>query len=118
MTQPFQINVHKEVDKMEHSFTTFDPRSIPLSDIHDVINDSRLRDRTILIPSNYELPAINVDVLSKLDVRCTWEDGDYVGEQSSFSMVLVVSPVTLVENDDKKVYLVSDNSSSRCFLQR
>ena len=66
-------NVHKEVDgmKMEHSFTTFDLRSIPLSDIHDVIHDSRLWDRAILIPSNYELPAINVDVLSKLDVRCT-----------------------------------------------
>jgi len=107
-------NVYKEVDgmEMEHSSTALDLRSIPLSDIHDVIKDRKLRDRAISVPSNYEPPSFIVDALQQTDVKCTWEDGDYVREQKLTQYgVRSATWETLAENDDIKAYLGSDNSS-------
>jgi len=106
---------YKEVDgiEMEHSSAAFDLRCIPEDQVDVVIEKRHLRDQAVTIPSNYVPPEFVVNALQQTNVKCTWEDEDM--ERSRKLTQYGVGNEkwdAMVEGDDLKAYLASDNSSN------
>ncbi len=69
---------YKELDGMEmgHSSASLDLRSIPESEVGNVIKGREYRDKASVLPSNYTPPDFVVSALQQTDVKCTWDEGD------------------------------------------
>ena len=104
---------YREIDglEMEHSSSTFDVRSIPSNQMQDIIKRT-MRDEAIHIPSTYVPPEFVVSALQQTNVTCTWEDGN-TERSRKLTQYGVGNEMwdAMVEGDDLKAYLASDQSS-------
>ena len=105
---------YKEIDGMEmgHSSATIDLRSIPESDVSDVIKGRECRDKASVLPSNYVPPDFVVSALQQTAVKCTWEEGDKERDRL-LTQYGVGNDAwnAMSKGDDLKAYLASDDSS-------
>ena len=101
---------YKELDVMEmgHSSSTIDLRSIPESDVPDVIKGRKCRDKASVLPSNYDPPDFVVSALQQTAVKCTWEEGDKERDQL-LTQYGVGNEAwnAMAKGDDLKAYLAS-----------
>ncbi len=104
---------YKELDGMEmgHSSSNIDFRSIPESDVGDVIKGRECRDKAFLLPSNYNPPDFVVSALQQTAVKCTWEEGDRERERL-LTQYGVGNEAwrAMADGDDLKAYLASGKS--------
>jgi hypothetical protein len=104
---------YKELDGMEmgHSSSNIDFRSIPESDVGNVIKGRECRDKASVLPSNYNPPDFVVSALQQTAVKCTWEEGDKERER-----ILTQYGVgneawkAMADGDDLRAYLASGKS--------
>mmetsp|Transcript_21949 Transcript_21949/g.25373 ORF Transcript_21949/g.25373 Transcript_21949/m.25373 type:complete len:650 (+) Transcript_21949:16-1965(+) len=106
---------YKELNGMEigHSSVNLDLRCIPESDISDVIKDREVRDKSSVLPSNYDVPDFVVTALQQTNVQCSWEVGDR-GRERLLTQYGVGNETwnAMSEGDDLRAYLASDVSSN------